>query len=40
MYYGGGNNLDRGETHYVNIQVYDAQYGWSNIQTKEWTMPR
>jgi hypothetical protein len=40
MYYGGGNNLIPGETYYVNIQVFDVQHGWSNVQTKEWTMPR
>ena len=40
MYYGGGNNLVPGVTYYVNIQVYDARYGWSAVQTKEWVMPR
>ena len=40
MYYGGGDNLMRGETYFVSIQVYDAQHGWSSVQTKEWTMPR
>lgn len=40
MYYGGGNNLTPGRTYFVNIQVYDVQYGWSGVQTKEWTMPR
>jgi len=40
IYYGGGNNLIPGETYFVNIQVYDAEYGWGEIQTKEFIVPR
>jgi len=39
MYYGGGNNLRSGETYYVNIQVYSSGTGWSEVQTKSFTMP-
>ena len=39
IYYGGGNNLVGGNTYYVNIQVYSAVWGWSNIQTQTFTMP-
>ena len=39
MYYGGGDNLEPGETYYVNIQVYDSMHGWSGTQTRELTMP-
>ena len=40
IYYGGGNNLKAGQTYFVNIQVYDSQYGWSEIQTSDFTIPR
>lgn len=40
MYYGGGNNLVPGEKYYINLQVYSEKYGWSEIQTKEWIMPK
>ena len=39
-YYGGGNNLIPGEIYFVNIQVFDAEYGWGEIQTHQFTMPR
>lgn len=39
MYYGGGNNLTRGEKYYVHIQVHSAKYGWSDIQINEFIMP-
>lgn len=40
MYYGGGNNLVPGEKYYVNIQVYSNTYGWSEVQTKSFVMPK
>lgn len=40
IYYGGGNNLENGEKYYVNIQVYSEKYGWSEVQTKEFVMPK
>ena len=39
MYYGGGNNLIPGSTYYVNIQIYSEKYGWSDLQTQQFTMP-
>jgi hypothetical protein len=40
IYYGGGDNLTPGEQYYVNIQVYSADSGWSEVQTKKWIMPK
>jgi hypothetical protein len=40
IYYGGGDNLIPGELYYVNIQVYSADSGWSEVQTKKWIMPK
>jgi hypothetical protein len=40
IYYGGGNNLMAGETYYVNLQLYSNIHGWSEVQTKQWTMPK
>jgi hypothetical protein len=40
IYYGGGNNLTPGEKYYVNLQVYSEEYGWSEVQTQEWIMPK
>jgi len=40
IYYGGGDNLTPGELYYVNIQVYSADSGWSEVQTKKWIMPK
>ena len=40
IYYGGGDNLVPGESYYVNIQVYSADSGWSEVQTKKWIMPK
>jgi hypothetical protein len=40
IYYGGGDNLIPGETYYVNIQVYSADSGWSEVQSKKWIMPK
>ena len=39
MYYGGGNNLVAGNTYYMNLLTYTEKYGWSEVQTKEFTMP-
>ena len=39
MYYGGGNNLLKGHTYYVNIQTYSEIDGWGVVQNKEFTMP-
>ena len=39
MYYGGGNNLTPGNKYYMNLQTYTDIYGWSEVQTKEFTMP-
>ena len=38
IYYGGGNNLELGQTYYFNIQFYDEKNGWSRLQTKEFKM--
>jgi hypothetical protein len=40
IYYGGGDNLVPGELYYVNIQVYSADSGWSEVQAKKWIMPK
>ena len=40
MYYGGGDNLEYGKKYYVHIQTYSLQYGWSDIQIKEFIMPK
>ncbi len=39
MYYGGGNNLESGETYYASIQVFDDNSGWSGVRTISFTMP-
>lgn len=39
-YYGGGNNLVNGKKYYVNIQTYTDDLGWSDVQTKEFIMPK
>jgi len=40
MYYGGGDNLESGKKYYVHIQTYSNKYGWSEIQIREFTMPK
>ena len=40
IYYGGGNNLTPGYKYYVNIQVSSLEYGWSEVQTREFVIPR
>ena len=39
IYY-GGKPLIPGKKYYVNVQVYSEKYGWSEIQTKEFIMPK
>lgn len=39
MYY-GGKCLMPGKKYYVNIQVYSDKDGWSEVQTKEFIMPK
>ena len=39
MYYGGGDNLVAGNTYYMNVQTYTDKYGWSEVQTKAFSMP-
>jgi len=40
IYYGGGKNLVPGRKYYVNIQVYSEEAGWSELQTKEFILPK
>jgi len=40
IYYGGGKNLVPGKKYYVQIQVYSSKYGWSEVQIKEFIMPK
>jgi hypothetical protein len=40
IYYGGGKNLKNGEIYYWNIQFYEENKGWSDVQTKQFTMPK
>jgi len=40
MFYGGGNNLQPGQTYYIHIQTFSEQYGWSEIQIKSFVMPK
>ena len=39
MYYGGGNNLEPGGEYFVNVQIYSVGNGWSEVQTRKFTMP-
>jgi len=38
MYYGGENNLTPGKKYYVHVQTYSEQYGWGEVQIKEFVM--
>lgn len=40
IYYGGGGNLIPGERYYINLQTFSDAYGWSEVQTKEFIMPK
>jgi len=40
IYYGGGKNLVPGKKYYVQIQVYSSKYGWSEVQIKEFIIPK
>ena len=40
MYYGGRKNLEAGTKYYANIQTYSELTGWSDIQTKEFIIPK
>lgn len=39
IYYGGGDNLIKGQTYYVNIEIYSNELGWSETQTRAFVMP-
>jgi hypothetical protein len=34
--YGGGDNLESGQKYFVHISVFYKDYGWSNVQIKEF----
>ena len=40
MYYGGGNNLEPGKKYYAHIQTYSEQYGWGEVQIKDFVVPK
>ena len=39
IYY-AGEKLISGKKYYVNLQTYSSKMGWSDIQTREFTMPK
>ena len=39
MYYGGGDNLLPGGEYFINVQIYSAGNGWSEVQTRPFVMP-
>ena len=38
--YGGGDNLEQGQKYFVHILVFYKNYGWSNVQIKEFVVPK
>jgi hypothetical protein len=38
--YGGGDNLEAGQKYFVHISVFYKDYGWSNVQIKEFVQPK
>jgi len=40
MYYGAGSNLVPGEKYWVHIQIYSDQIGWSELEVKQFVMPK
>lgn len=39
IYYGGGNNLEKGQKYYVNIQTETEAGEWTQVQSQEFIMP-
>jgi hypothetical protein len=40
IYYGGGNNLQPGQTYWLHIQTYSEESGWSELQIRQFTMAK
>jgi len=40
MYYGGGQNLISGQRYYVHIRTWSAEYGWGELQVKDFIIPK
>lgn len=40
MYYGGGGNLKPGGKYYAHIQTFSEAEGWSELNIKEFVMPK
>ena len=40
MYYGGGQNLKSGQRYYVHIRTWSEEYGWGELQIKDFIIPK